>query len=86
MRGRVATHAFTADQLQEALPRGQRAPGNVVRAFRVLLLVPPAPRLAVPRPPVLVLAVLLAPAAQGGSGTAAVTVPRAAAASRRDHI
>lgn len=81
MRRRVAAHAFTADQFQEALPGRYRTPRHVVRALRVLFFLPSDHRLPIEHPPVLVLAVLLTPAAQSGGGTTAVPVSTPAATS-----
>lgn len=79
MRGRVAAHTFTADQLQQTLPRGG-APRHVVRAFRVLFPLPPDPRLPVHHPSLPVLSNLLATAAQSGSGTTAIPISPSATA------
>lgn len=79
MRGRVAAHAFTADQLQQTLPRGG-ASRHVIRALRVLLPLPPDSRLPVHHSSLPVLSNLLAAAAQSGSGTTAVPISPSATA------
>ena len=79
MSGRVAAHAFAADQFQEALPGRYSTPGNVVRALRVLFLLSSDPSLAIQHPPLFVLAEFLAAATQSGSGTAAVPISSSAA-------
>lgn len=79
MSGRVAAHAFAADQFQEALPGRYSTPGNVVRALRVLFLLSSDPSLAIQHPPLFVLAEFLAAAAQSGNGTAAVPISSSAA-------
>lgn len=80
MRGRVATHAFTADQFQEALPARQCAPGNVVGALCVLFFLSSDYGPAIQHPAVPVLAVFLTPTTQSGSGTNAVPISRSTTA------